>query len=68
MGNLTRTEEHVVFKDDKDIKEGKRLTNFDEVGLELEDRMKKRTRKRESEEMVAVPISLVDDDNNVYVC
>ena len=45
LGNLTRTEEHVVFKDDKDIKE-KRLTNFDEVGLALEDRMEKRTRKR----------------------
>ena len=45
MGNLTRTEEHVVFKDDKVIKE-KRLTNFDEVGLGLEDQMEKRTRKR----------------------
>ena len=46
MGNLTKTEVHVVFKDDKGIKKEKRLTNFDEVGLGLEDQMEKRTRKR----------------------
>ena len=48
------TEEYVVFKADKENKEEKRLTDFEEVRLELDQRLGERTgskRKISSEEI-----------------
>ena len=52
------TEEHVVFKSDKGVKEEKRLTDFAEVRLELEQRMEERAsgKKKISREEIQIEI------------
>ena len=52
------TEEHVVFKSDEGVKEEKRLTDFAEVRLELEQRMEERTsgKKKISREEIQIEI------------
>ena len=52
------TDEHVVFKGDKGKKEEKRLADFDEVRLELEQRMEERGvgKKKISTEEIQIEI------------
>ena len=52
------TEEHVVFKSEKGIKEEKRLTDFCEARLELEQRMEERAsgKKKISTEEIQIEI------------
>ena len=52
------TEEHVVFKSDEGVKEEKRLTDFAEVRLELEQRIEERAsgKKKTSREEIQIEI------------